>query len=141
MLELKARLNSYQGTSYDDEPLVKADKLMKQIVQQFPQQAREEKEYLAQEAGRIRHLLAERDWQLAKYFERQGENQAANIYYHQVAENFDDTQFAKLVPDEVARLADLPAKPKQHAQWLIDLFPETDNVKPLIAANPGSLLR
>ncbi len=141
MFELKSRLNSYQGKSYDDDPLKKADKLMQQIVRQFPQQAREEKEFLAQEAGTIRHLLAERDWGMAQYFENQGENFAARFYYQQVAENYSDTSFGEQVNGEIERVAELPAKPKQYAQWLVELFPDDEQKKPVIASNPASLLR
>ncbi len=141
MFELKARMNSYQGKSYDDSPLVKADKLLKQIVQQFPDQARAEQEYLAKEAGLVRHLMAERDWTLAKYFEQQGENQAAKFYYEQVAKDFKDTSFAEQVPAEIERVAELPPKPKKHAKWLIDMFPDPEQAKPVIASNPTSQLR
>ena len=141
MFELKSRLNSYQGKSYDQDPLVKSDKLLKQIMRQFPLQAREEETYLAQEAGTIRHLLAEREWGMAKYFENQGENLAAKHYYNQVAENFGDTEFGKQVSGEIERVAELPDKPKEHAKWLVDMFPDTEKAKPVIASNPTSLLR
>ena len=141
LFELKARLNSYQGRSYDSTPLVKADELMKQIVKQFPDKAREEQEFLGKEAGMIQHLLAERDWGMAKYFEQQGENRAAQFYYQQVAKNHSHTSFGNEVNGEMTRMAELPDKPKQHAKWLIDLFPENDRTKPVIAANPTSLLR
>ena len=141
MFELKSRLNSYQGASYDEDPVLKADKILKQIVQQFPQQAQEEKEYLAKEAGLIRHLLAEREWGMAKYFENQGENAAARYYYQQVAKNFSDTEFGEQVSGEIERIADRPDKPKQHAEWLVNLFPEAEQAKPVIASNPASQLR
>lgn len=141
LFELKSRLNSYQGRSYDATPLVKADQLMKQIVTQFPQQARQEEEYLSKEAGTIQHLLAERDWGMAKYFEQQGENRAAHYYYQQVAKNHSHTAFADEVQGQMERVAELPDKPKQHAKWLIDLFPENDRTKPVIAANPTSMMR
>ncbi|MEM9413464.1 MAG: outer membrane protein assembly factor BamD, partial [Planctomycetota bacterium] len=141
MFELKSRLNSYEGKSYDATPLNQADKLLKQVVSQFPDQARQEREYLAQEAGTIRHLLAEREWAMAQYFEKQGENQAAQFYYQQVAKNFSDTEFSDRVTGEIERIAELPAKPKQHAQWLVDLFPESEKAKPVIASSPGALLR
>ena len=141
LFELKSRLNSYQGKSYDDDPLKKADKLLKQIVRQFPEQARKEKEFLAQEAGLIRHMLAERDWGMAKYFENQGENFAAKYYYEQVAADFSDTKFGEMVGGEIERVAELPAKPKQHAQWLVDMFPDEEANKPVIASNPTSLIR
>ena len=141
MFELKARLNSYQGASYDADPVVKADKILKQIVRQFPKQAREEERYLAQEAGLIRNMLAEREWEMAKYFENQGENGAAKFYYQQVAQNFSDTEFGSKVGGEIERIADLPEKPKQYAEWLVNMFPESEQAKPVIASNPASQLR
>lgn len=141
MFELKARLNSYQGRSYDDSPLEKADKILQQMVKQFPQQAREQKEYLAKEAGLIRNLLAEREWGMARYFEQQGENQAARYYYQRVAEDFSDTSYASQVPEDIQRIAQLPGKPKQHAKWLIDLFPDPEQARAVIASNPASQLR
>ncbi len=141
LFELKARLNSYQGASYDEDPIVKADKILKQMLKQFPQQARGEKEHLAKEAGLIRHLLAEREWTMAKYFENQGENGAAKFYYQQVAQNFSDTEFGNKVSDEMHQIADMPDKPKQHAEWLVNLFPERGQAKPVIASNPTTQLR
>ena len=89
----------------------------------------------------IQHLLAERDWGMAKYFEQQGENRAAEYYYQQVAENHGHTKFGQEVREEISRVAELPEKPKQHAKWLVELFPENDRTKPVIAANPTSMLR
>ena len=141
LFELKSRLNSYQGKSYDAAPLNQADELLKQLNQQFPEQVREEQEYLAKEAGLVRHLLAEREWGMAKYFANQGENQAATYYYQQVAENFGDTQFAEMVGPEMNRVKDLPAKPKQQAEWLVNMFPDDKEAKPVIASNPANLIR
>ena len=141
LFELKSRLNSYQGSSYDETPLVKADQLMKQLVKQFPDKARQEEEFLSKEAGMIQHLLAERDWGMAQYFEQQGENRAAQFYYQQVAENHAHTRFGDEVQSELTRVAELPGKPKQHAKWLIDMFPEHDKTKPVIASNPSTIVR
>jgi len=141
LFELKSRLNSYQGKSYDASPLVQADKLLKQLNQQFPNEVREEQEYLAKEAGLVRHLLAEREWGMAEYFANQGENQAATYYYEQVAANFSDTQFGDQVDAEMTKMKGLPAKPKQQAEWLVNLFPDDKEAKPVIASNPANLIR
>ena len=140
LFELKSRVNSYQGPSYDDAPLQKADKLMRQIVQQFPTQAQEEKDYLGQEGNLIRNQLAARDWSMGQYFENRGENQAAKIYYEQVANNYDDTQLAEMATQQVAEVAKLPPEPAQRAKWLIDMFPDTETAKPVIASNPSDTL-
>lgn len=142
LFELKSRVNSYQGPSYDDAPLQKADKLMRQIVQQFPTQSQEERDYLGKEGNLIRNQLAARDWSMGQYFENRGENQAAKIYYEQVANNYDDTRLAVMATEQVAEVAKLPPEPPQRAQWLVEMFPNTETAKPVIASNPaGTLVR
>lgn len=142
LLEMRARLESYHGASYDSTALEQADKLMKAIVRQFPQEARENETYLAREAARIRDLLAERDWKMAKYFEKRGENRAASIYYKEVASNYSDTAYADKAQQRVGDLASKPPLPPQYAQWLVDIFPEPKATRPLIASGDNeSVLR
>ena len=136
LFELKARMNAYRGASYDSEPLEKADKLLKQLIRSFPEQAQAEEAYLAKEGALIRHALAERDWDMAKYFARRGENRAALIYYQRVAQQYSDTQFASLAQQEVQRLSELPPEPTQPAEWLVNLFPDPKSAKPLVATRP-----
>ena len=134
LFELKSRLASYQGKSYDGQPLEKADRLMKAIVNQFPDKGDEHREYLAKEGVAIRELMAQRDWAMGKYYEKRGENRAANIYYQRVADNYSDTQLANEAKETIEKVAALPPVPKQRAQWLSDLFPDVNAVKPLVAA-------
>ena len=134
MLELKARLQAYHGPSYDDEPLVRADRLMKTILRQFPEQSRQEKEYLAQEAATIRNQLASRDVGMAQYYENRGENRAAQITYQQVADKYQDTKMNIDLESQIADLQNKPPVPKQHGKWLVDLFPNPDEQRPLIAS-------
>ena len=97
LFELKARLESYQGGSYDDIPLKKADELMRAIVNQYPKEAQKDKDFLAKEATQIRTLLAERDLTMAQYYQNRGENRAAKIYYEQLAAEYGDTKLANVV--------------------------------------------
>ncbi len=132
LLELKARMLSYRGASYDGTQIIKADKIMNALVTQFPHEIKEHRQYLDTEAGRIRTLLAERDFAIGQYFEKRGENRAASIYYQSVATSFAETDLAK---DALARrdeLADEPEIPVQRAAWLVNLFPEPKSTKPLI---------
>lgn len=141
LFELKSRLLSYQGKSYDELPLRKADELMRSIVQQFPEQARKDKDYLAQEATRIRTLLAERDLAMAEYFEGRGENRAAKYYYQQVAKNYHDTKLADKVEEQIAEVEAKPPVPPQRGQWLINLFPEQEDEKPVLKAGNEKIFR
>ena len=134
LFELKSRMNSYYGKSYDQEPLVKADELLKLIEQQFPKECADEREYLASEATTVRNLLAERDFSLGQYYEKKGENLAASMIYKDVTRNYDDTDVAEDSKEKLLVLGDKPSEPPQRAQWLIDMLPQSEANKPLIAS-------
>lgn len=134
LFELKSRMNSYYGKSYDQEPLVKADELLKLIVQQFPQECEGEREYLKTEATTVRNLLAERDYTLGQYYEKKGENLAASMIFKDVAKNYDDTALAEDSKDKLLVLGDKPPEPIQRAKWLTDMLPQSEANKPLIAS-------
>jgi tetratricopeptide (TPR) repeat protein len=140
MLELQARLQSYQGKSYDEAPLKKADELMKSIARQFPKEAREQLPYLEKQAALIRNQLAERDYAMGQFYENRGENRAAKYCYEQVAENYQDTNFGDSVKEQIAVVAELPPVPKQHAKWLVDLFPNDEEDEAIIASGDNESL-
>ena len=142
MLELQCRLEGYQGKSYDDTPLRKADELMKTIVKRFPKKSEAQVAYLETQATTIQNQLAERDFSMATYFEGRGENAAAKIYYEEVADRYQNTKLAETVNQQIAKVSDLPPKPPQHAKWLIDMFPDPEKQKPvIIAGNNESIFR
>lgn len=134
VLELKALMNSYHGESYHDEPLVRADKLLRQIVRQFPNEIESERPYLEKEAAAIRNLMANRDYTLAQYYERRGENRAASIMYEQVARDYGNSAIGIEVDERLAALDGKDPYPTQYAQWLVDIFPKSEASRPLIAA-------
>ena len=118
----------------------KADELMKAIARQFPKEAREQLPYLEKQAAIIRNQLAERDFSLGKYYENRGENRAAKFYYEQVAENYQDTTFGKDVKEQIDVVAARPPVPKQHAKWLVNLFPSEEEDGAIIAAGDNEPL-
>ncbi|MCH2183293.1 MAG: outer membrane protein assembly factor BamD [Mariniblastus sp.] len=139
LFELKARLNAYRGKSYSADPLIRADKLMQQIVKSFPNEIASEREYLAQEAALIRHKLAERDWSMAQYYLKKGENRAAQVYLGKLTAEFDDTAYAEAALEERENLVGLPDEPDQPAEWFVNLFPDSESkVKPIITARQNN---
>jgi len=134
ILELEARLKGYQGPSYDDTPLRKAEELMQTIVRQFPQQARENLQYLEAQNTRVQNLLVERDYTTGQYFANRGENRAAIYVYDQMAKKYENTELSQTIQEQIAELEQKPPVPKQQAKWLVDLFPKRDDHIPLIAA-------
>lgn len=141
LLGLKAKLLSYQGTDYSGVPLDEAEKLVKQIQRQFPQEAAQEREYLARAYAEVRFKKAEREWQLAKYYDRRGEYGAARFHYDILASDYRETPFAGQAQSRLDEIADKPAVPPQRLQWLVEAFPNEQNSKPLIATSDSASTR
>ena len=141
MLELQAQLQGYRGPSYDATPLKAADEILDQIVRKFPTESQEQLGYLEQQATLIRNQLAERDYSLGEYYAQRGQNRAAKLAYERVAENFSDTQFGRSVVDRIADVSSKPSVPAQHAEWLVNLFPDDQPVKPVIASRDDRIIR
>lgn len=140
MLELEAQLSNYQGPSYDDQPLVKADEILKSIVRTFPQESKGEIAYLEKQAARVQNMMGERDLSMAEYFERRGENLAARFHYEKIQEKFDGSNIAEQVEERIAVTKELPDRPGQHAKWLVDLFPDPEKAKPVIVAGDNEAI-
>jgi len=139
-LGLKAKLNSYAGPAYGGTVLDEAEKLIKQMRRQFPQEAEREREYIERAAAEIRYHKAERLSFLARYYDNRAEYRAAGHYYARVVREYEDTPLATTANDRLAAITGLPAVPPQKLQWLVNLFPESDDVKPLIDASEETRL-
>jgi len=133
-LGLKAKLMSYQGPAYGGTVLDEAEKLVKQMRRQFPQEAEKEREFLDKAAAEIRFRKAERLTFLAEFHDRRAEYRAAEHYYGEVVRNFRDTPLAQRAEERIGQIAGLPPVPVQQLPWLVALFPESDKVKPLLKA-------
>ena len=134
MLELEARLKSYNGPSYDATPLEKSEKLIKTIVRQFPKESQENVKILEQQAALVNNQLAQRGFELGRYHERRGEIRAAQLCYASVADQYPETMYSSSIDEKIQQVASLPAVPGQHAKWLVDMFPDPKADKPVIAA-------
>ena len=134
-LGLKAKINSYSGPAYGGTCLDEAEKLIKQMRRQFPQESQREREYLERAAAEIRYHKAERLSFLARYYDNRAEYRAASHYYARVVREYEDTPLAATANERIAAITGLPPVPPQKMQWLVNLFPESDDVKPLIDAS------
>lgn len=133
LLGLKAKLESYSGVQYSGKPLDEAELLVKQLRRQFPVEAEQEKPYLARAAAEIRYLKAEREWFRAERHYNRSEYGAAKVYYRELLKNYGDTPFAQRAIARMQQIGGEPDVPEQPLEWLVELFPEEDAVKPLIA--------
>jgi outer membrane protein assembly factor BamD (BamD/ComL family) len=133
-LGVKAKLYNYGGPTYSGAPLDEAEKLIKQMRRQFPQECEQEREYLERAAAQIRLQKAQRLEFLARYYDRRGEYRAESHYLARIVNEFPDTPLAQVAQERIGQIAGLPPVPPQRAQWLVNLFPEADPVKPLLDA-------
>jgi outer membrane protein assembly factor BamD (BamD/ComL family) len=133
-LGLKAKLYNYGGPSYSGAPLDEAEQLIKQMRRTFPQECEREREYIDRAAAQIRLLKAQRLEHLARYYDRRGEFRAESHYLTRIVNEYPDTPLAQVAQERMGQIAGLPPVPPQRAQWLVNLFPEADPVKPLLEA-------
>jgi outer membrane protein assembly factor BamD (BamD/ComL family) len=142
LLGVKAKLLAYQGPDYSGDCLDEAEKLIKQIRRQFPQQAAQEREFLVKAFAEVRYKKAEREWAMARYYDRRGEYGAARFYYDLVRNDYHETPFSDQAVARLEQIHGEPAVPPQRLEWLVNLFPQEEDVKPLIAtADTGTTRR
>jgi len=142
LLGIKAKLLSYDGPDYSGDPLDEAEKLIKQVRRQFPYEAAKEREYLARAWAEVRFKKAEREWHMAQFYDRRGEYGAARFYYQLVVNDYADTVFAEKARSRMEAIRSEPDTPPQRLEWLVKLFPQQDDVKPMIAtSNSDTRLR
>ncbi len=142
LLQLECKRKIYDGPDYDGSILDEAENLVKQLVIQFPNESKAQREYLQEAAGDIRLKKAQREYELAQYYDRRKEFGAARLTYANVATNYKDTNLAAEAETHLSRLGGKPDVPEERLQWLADLFPEETRPKPLIASDTlGKILR
>lgn len=129
---LKAKLNSYRGAAYAGDSLDAGEKLVKQMRRQFPEESAQEREFLDRSYAEIRYKKAERNWKMAEYYDSRGEYGGAKFYYDVILREYDDTPFAARADQRQKQIADKPNIPPQYLSWLVSLFPESDELKPIL---------
>ena len=132
LMGVKTKLLRYQGPEYDGSVLDEAEKLIEQIRLQFPQEAQANAELLDRAARELRYRKAEREWLMAKFYDRRKAYGAARFYYQIVQRDYGDTPFAQQAGTRLAEIQDKPAEPPQHLQWLVKLFPSSEPEMPLL---------
>ncbi|MCA9266966.1 MAG: outer membrane protein assembly factor BamD, partial [Planctomycetales bacterium] len=142
LLSVKSKIKLYQGADYDSQHLEQSQDMIRMLLEQFPEESGEHREYLENAYKDVRLKLATRDWDTAKFFDNRGEYGGARYYYSKVLRDFPDTSLATESQDRLAAIAQLPDKPEQRAEWLTDFIPEHKNQhKPLIAGDPFDWFR
>lgn len=136
LLGVQCKLKIYQGPDYSVTPMDEAEQLIRQMARLFPQETQEHREFLTKAWQQVRLNKAQHDFQMARYYHRRKEFEAARQYYARVRDNYSDTSLGKESVEILAEIGDAPPKPDQALPWLANLFPTPEREKPLVARNP-----
>jgi outer membrane protein assembly factor BamD (BamD/ComL family) len=139
LMGLKSALLSYDGPDYSQEPLDKAEKLLKNIIK-FPEEARREKETIDQAYTDLQNHRAGYQYNRAMFRYNRSEARAARIYCEKILSDYDKTAFVEPARQLLDKLKDMPDEPTRYLEPLAKLFPEDDKLKPLLRPLPAEVL-
>jgi len=133
VLGMQCKLKLYMGAEYSAVPLETAEEYLSQIRRLFPQKYKQQRDRLDRFTAEIRYKKAEREWFVSQYYETKKEYRAARFYLNELATNYSDTPYGHRAIARLNSIRHFPGKPTQEMEWLVDLFPEEEKAKPLIA--------
>jgi len=84
-----AALAGFPGVRFDDAPLIEADERYRRYAQVYPEYARREGVGLVLEG--IRERRADKEYEIAEYYQRIGQSRAARFYYEAILDHWPDT--------------------------------------------------
>lgn len=135
LLGLRCKMQNYQGPDYDGADLENAENLIVQMRRLFPDQARNEQEFLDRAFREIRLKRAEREWAFATYYDRRHQYTAAQMYYEQLAADYSDTNLAEQAQKRLADLRGRPSESEKDFAWLPQWLQDGDE-EPRVATGP-----
>ncbi len=139
-LGVKSALMAYQGAQYTAEPLEHADKMLSQIVKQFPDKAQQNKEQIRELMAEVKFRKAERLYDEALYRANKEEFAAARIYCDRILQDYEDTPFAEKARGLIAKGEGKPDVPTPYLYWMTTVFPSRDKIAPLIKAGQDAIV-
>ncbi len=126
LLGIQAKIRRYQGPDYDGMPLTEAKELIEQTARQFSRMPPDDRQRLDQMYAQVTTGLAQRDYEMARFYERKGYFKAAKFYYQRVVEDYARTPLAEEANQRLAEIRDKPSMPAPRLTWLSNLFPEDE---------------
>ena len=124
LLGLQTKFNKYQGPKYDQKSLAECKKLADRLLKQFPQQLanRSERARVEKMAAEVEGQGALREWEMAQYYQKNGHNRAAKLYYGNILKDYPQSQFAQRAHEQIVALGGQPEIPPERFVWFTDLF-------------------
>ena len=112
----------YEGPDYNGKPLEEAEKLIDQMLVQFPDKLQGERENLLRAKESIQVGEAERDWRMAQFYAKKRHYGGARYHYNLLVREHPRTRYAQLAMARLEETADKPAEPTNRLAWLSKLF-------------------
>jgi TolA-binding protein len=133
MLGLQCKLQMYQGADYDSKPLEAADRLVDQILVQFPQDPEviANRERLLTTKAELKAQRALREWNTAEYYRKGTYGSAARFYYRKVIDEYPGTEFAKRAEQALGEIANMPDAPHDYLAFMENVLPPKKGPKAL----------
>ena len=140
LLGLQCKLRMYQGAEYDGSVLEEADKLVEQLLTQFPDKLGRERERVIQMRAELAAQRALREWEIAEYYAKGKHYGAARFHYERLVEKYPQSKLAQQAKVRLADYQDRPSNPAQ-LDWLVNLFPESQRSSAVASRPMGSGMR
>lgn len=111
-LAVIAKNNSTGGAVYDAQKASEALQLVNQVEATVPEYVRdpEKSSWLLRQKMNVRLQLAEKDYQMARYYERTRHPASAYFYYELVTRRYAGTKYAELAKERLEALKEVRAK-------------------------------
>jgi len=141
LLGLQCKLRKYQGPDYDGKALDEANKLIKQLLVQFPDKVNAERDRVTKLRAEVAAQQALRNWKMAEYYAKGHHYGAAKHYYQELIDAHPETKLAEQARTQLAKIGGLPDNPTQRLKWLVNLFPDSDSMTAIAKAPDGDTTR
>ena len=124
MLGMKSKEMVYQGPMYDAKALEEAGEIAEALRTQFGRELGEELKKVIEAHNKIDAKMAERDWEMAKFYETKKKYGGAKYYYRHIIKGFPNTEISRAAEKRMGEIKDFPDTPPDKFKWLNDLFPD-----------------
>ena len=122
LLGLRSKLRKYAGPQYNGKPLEEAEKLIDQMLIQFPDKLAGERENLLRARQTIREAIAERDWDRAEFYAKKGQYRSSRYYDELILREHPQSRYAQLAAQQLEETADEPLDRSNNLEWIAKLF-------------------
>ncbi|MBN2291316.1 MAG: outer membrane protein assembly factor BamD [Pirellulales bacterium] len=124
LLGMKSQELVYQGPMYDAAALEDAGEIAETAITQFGRELGDQRKTVIEARNKIDAKMAERDWEMAQFWEGKKKYGGARFYYREIIKGYPNTAIAAAAQKRLAEIKDYPAKPPNRFKWLTDLFPD-----------------